>query len=273
MTQDTSDDIGDVAFDRLSIPQGSRLLLMGGNGGNGGIGGQLAERALVLGAEIVSLDTERAIAERPLPSWIACIPIDARNETSLRTAFDAVAQRWKAIDGFVFLTGFSPPLRSITETPVNDWDEVMNVNLRSAFLAMQMAVPLMKQPGGSIVAVSSGLAINVERGWGPYAATKAGLIALAKVLAKEVAPGIRVNLVAPGMVDTPFLSGGTGRTGNTPRPKVQDMPFYKAVQPTMLMGRVAVADDVVGPVLFLLGEGSRYMTGQTIHINGGRYMP
>lgn len=243
-------------------------------GGNGGIGSQLVERGRSIGAHIISLDTERAIAERPLPEDVHCVPIDASVPASLHAAFEKVGKLWEAIDGFVFLTGFSPPQRPLMTTPLNDWDEVMSVNLRSAFIAFQLVVPLMKQPGGSIVAISSGLASNVEPGFGPYSASKAGIIALAKVLAKELAPGIRVNVVAPGMVDTPFLAGGTGRLrGNAPAPRIQETSFYKALQSTMLMGRVAVPDDVVGPILFLLGDGARYMTGQTIHINGGRYMP
>lgn len=261
---------GPIPFDRLSLPVGSRLLLVGGNGG---IGAQLAERALSIGAEVISLDTDRAMDERPLPEAVTCVPIDARDPATLRAAFEQVGQRWPAIDGFVFLTGISAPQRPLLETTLSDWDNVISINLRSAFVAFQLAIPLMKQPGGSMVAVSSGLAINVEPKWGAYAASKAALIAMAKVLAKEVAPGIRVNLVAPGMVDTPFLSGGTGSQTDAPPRSVEDMPFYKTVRSTMLMGRVAVPDDVVGPVLFLLSEGSRYMTGQTIHINGGRYMP
>jgi 3-oxoacyl-[acyl-carrier protein] reductase len=263
-------DVKTAAAERPSIRAGSRLVLLGGNGG---IGATLAERAEELGAQVVSLDTPSAIAERPLRQDIACFPIDATDPATLRVSFEQVKKRWDAIDGFVFLAGFSPPRAPLLTTSLSDWDNVMSVNLRAAFVAFQLVLPLMKRPGGSIVAVSSGLAVNVEPGFGPYSASKAGLIALAKVLAKEAAPDVRVNIVAPGMVDTPFLAGGTGRVRTENPTPIEDTEFFKVVRPSILLGRVATPDDVVDPILFLLGDGSRYVTGQTIHINAGRYMP
>lgn len=270
MTESTHMTEDMIEFDRFSVRPGSRLLLMGGNGG---IGAGLAERAVAAGLRVISLDTPAAIAERPLPQEVTCLAIDATEPASLQSAFQRVGELWPSVDGFVFLTGFSPPRAPLSATALGDWDAVFTVNLRAAFIALQSVAPLMREPGASIVLVSSGLAINVEPGFGPYSASKAGLIALGKTFAKEVAPAIRVNIVAPGMVDTPFLAGGTGRTRENPSAKAQDSDFFKVVQASLLLGRVAIPDDVIGPILFLLGSGSRYMTGQTIHINAGRYMP
>jgi 3-oxoacyl-[acyl-carrier protein] reductase len=258
------------AGERPAIRAGSRLLLLGGNGG---IGSKLAERATELGAHVISLDTPSAIAERPFGHDILCLPLDAEDPATIRASFEQVGKQWETIDGFVFLAGLSPPRAPLMTTSLSDWDSVMSVNLRAAFVAFQLVLPLMKRPGGSIVAVSSGLAVNVEPGFGPYSASKAGLIALAKVLAKEAAPDVRVNIVAPGMVDTPFLAGGTGRPRAENVVPVEETEFFKVVKPSILLGRIATPDDVVDPILFLLGNGSRYMTGQTIHINAGRYMP
>jgi 3-oxoacyl-[acyl-carrier protein] reductase len=86
-----------------------------------------------------------------------------------------------------------------------------DINLRGAFLTAKAATPLMRRPGGAMAFVSSGLAINVEPGFAAYTASKAGLLGLMKVLAKELAPDIRVNAVAPGLVETAFLAGGTGQ--------------------------------------------------------------
>ena len=98
---------------------------------------------------------------------------------------------------------------------------------------------------------------------------KAGMIALTKTLALEHAPRIRANTVAPGPVDTAFLRGGTGRSTEG-EPVSLDIAAYNAIIP---LKRVATPEDIVGPVMFLLGPQSAYMTGQTLWVNGGAYMP
>lgn len=115
----------------------------------------------------------------------------------------------------------------------------------------------------------SGLGAYIRPQFGPYAASKAGMIALTKTFALEHAPRVRVNAVAPGPVDTAFLRGGTGRSNEDGVPTI-DIEGFNAAIP---MRRIAVSDDVVGPVMFLLGPDSAYMTGQTLCVNGGAYMP
>lgn len=253
-----------------AITPGSRMVVMGGHGG---IGACLAEALVVAGARVASLDLPHVIAARPLRPDITAVPIDATDATSIEAAFAAVDKLWGGLDGLVFATGFSPGVRPVAQTPLADWDAVLAVNLRAAFLAAKLAVPLMRD-GGSIVMISSGLAVNVEPGWAPYAASKAGMIALAKVLAKEVAPAIRVNVVAPGAVDTPFLSGGADKTAEAGANRwFFESGLWDKLKPSIALGRIAVPQDVVGPVLFLLGPASGYMTGQTLHVNGGRFMP
>jgi NAD(P)-dependent dehydrogenase (short-subunit alcohol dehydrogenase family) len=95
------------------------------------------------------------------------------------------------------------------------------------------------------------------------------LIALTKTLALEHAPRVRPNSVAPGPVDTAFLRGGTGRSDENKSISL-DVGAYSAMIP---LRRIAVPDDVAGPVMFLLGPQSGYMTGQTLWVNGGAYMP
>jgi NAD(P)-dependent dehydrogenase (short-subunit alcohol dehydrogenase family) len=123
--------------------------------------------------------------------------------------------------------------------------------------------------GASLVNVSSGLAQFVRPNYGPYAAAKAAIIALTKTLAHEHAPRVRCNVVSPGAVDTAFLRGGTGRSDEDGVPTI-DMAAYAAAIP---LKRMAVPQDVVGPILFLLGPASSYMTGQSLWVNGGAYMP
>ena len=141
-------------------------------------------------------------------------------------------------------------------------------NLGSSYLLNRAAVPrLARRGGGSVVNVASGLATRVLPGFGPYSASKAGLIALTKAVAVENAPAIRANAVAPAAVDTDFLVGGTGRERTESH---LDREGYMKMIP---MRRLGVPADVVGPILFLLGPASAYMTGQTLYINGGALTP
>jgi 3-oxoacyl-[acyl-carrier protein] reductase len=177
----------------------------------------------------------------------------------------------------VHLPGYMTPQVDLDTLTAEQFDEGMAVNLRSAFLALKEALPMLRaNGGGSVLLMASGLATLVERGTATYSAAKAGIVALTKGLAKENAPAIRVNCIAPGAVDTAFLHGGTGRGGDGARGSkktimVKDMNLDRIVS-TIPLGRIAVADDVVGPMLFLLGPAARYLTGQTLYINGGRIM-
>lgn len=259
---------------RLAPESGSRIVIVGGCGG---IGAALATGALRLGMEVVNLDLARAIATRPPDPRVRSIAIDLRDPASFAAAAAELASRWTSVDAAVYLSGFSPPPHPVASTTLDEWDEVLDVNLRGAFVAAKHLAPLLSAGAGSLVLVSSGLAANVERGWSAYSASKAGLTALGKVLAKELAPAVRVNVVAPGPVDTPFLSGGTGRTATAAADGdsgwFAKSGFGAAILQTIPLQRIAVPDDVVAPIIFLLGPGARYITGQTLYVNGGRYMP
>lgn len=258
---------------RLAPEPGSRIVVVGGCGG---IGAALTTGALQLGMEVVNLDLERAIATRPPDPRIRSIAIDLRDSASFAAAAADVASHWPSIDAAVYLSGFSPPPHSVASTTLDEWDEVLDVNLRGAFVAAKHLAPLLSAGAGSLVLVSSGLATNVERGWSAYSASKAGLNALGKVLAKELAPAVRVNVIAPGPVETPFLVGGTGRTAGAADCNsgwFAKSGYGAAILPTIPLQRIAVPDDVVAPIMFLLGPGARYITGQTLYVNGGRYMP
>ena len=128
---------------------------------------------------------------------------------------------------------------------------------------------LEKGSAASLVNIASGLGAYIRPQFGPYAASKAGMIALTKTFALEHAPRVRANAVAPGPVDTAFLRGGTGRSSEDGAPTI-DVAAFNATIP---LRRIALPEDVVGPVMFLLGSDSGYMTGQTLWVNGGAYMP
>ena len=265
-----------VDFARLAPARGARIVL---TGGCGGIGRRFVEVAHGLGIELAVIDLPAAIKRHALPKGVIAIPYDARKDNAAKKAFAAVAKKWGGkIDGFIHLPGYMTPQVNLDELATADFDEGIAVNLRSAFLALKEALPLMRaNGGGSVLLVASGLATLVEKGTATYSAAKAGIIAMTKGLAKENAPNIRVNCIAPAAVDTEFLRGGTGRGGDDPKRAsakkimVKDLDLTRMLT-TIPLGRIAVVDDVIGPMLFLLGPGARFMTGQTLYINGGRLM-
>ncbi len=245
------------------VPQaGTRLALIGGAGG---IGRALADEAAALGIAVTLLDLPASLeaADR------AGIPIDVADVESVDAAFAELARHTGgAIDAMVNLAGFTLDRIAVADLDPALWQQVIAANLTGAFLVARAALPLLRKgKDPAIVHVASGLAARVAPGYGPYSASKAGLIALTKALAVENAPWLRANAVAPGAVDTVFLRGGTGRA---PLPQRLDEAAYVRTIP---LGRIATPDDVVGPILFLLGPGAAYMTGQVLWVNGGALTP
>ena len=244
---------------------GTRIAVVGGCGG---IGRALVEAALGLDCRVVVMDLAASLAEAPPPAGVAARALDVTDAGSVAAAFAG----FEGLEAVVNLAGFAGVRRPVGEMAAEAWGAVLDANLSGAFRVAQAALPSLRESGrsgraGSLVHVASGLAARLLPGYGAYGASKAGLIALTKAIAVENAPLVRANAVAPGAVDTAFLRGGMGRAEGGTR---LDVDAYAAGLP---MGRIAVADDVVGPILFLCGPGAGYMTGQVLWINGGGQMP
>ncbi len=233
-------------------------------GGAGGIGRALTLRAKSEGWNVTVMDLQASLSAHPVPDGVLFVPIDLSDPRSVSAAFSTLGP----LDGFVNLAGFMSPHQKLVNTPLEIFDEVMTGNLRGAFLAAQAALPLLQQASGAMVNVASGLGAHARPGFGPYAAAKAGMISLTKTLALEAAPHVRVNAVGPSAIDTAFLRGGEGRGASDAVPV--DLKAMAAATP---LGRNATPEDVVGPILFLLGADASFMTGQVLWINGGGYMP
>ena len=133
----------------------------------------------------------------------------------------------------------------------------MEVNLDGAYNTVKAALPSMKK--GSIVMVSSQLAFKGSSYGADYAASKAGMLGMARSLARELAPYIRVNSIAPGYVDTDILAGDSPEKR---KKRISQVP----------LGRIASPVDIAGPVVFLLSDMSEYVTGATLDINGGLFI-
>ena len=233
-------------------------------GGCGGIGRQLVADAQAAGWTPIVFDLARSIEAHALED-IEMHPVDASDPDDIDRA---VARTSDPVQGFVNLCGFvsgDEPL--VARTPA-EWAEVMSGNLNAAFFAARAFAPRIAS-GGSVVQIGSGLGHFARPGYGPYAIAKAGIAAMTRQMAIEMAPDIRVNCVAPSAVDTAFLRGGTGRSDED-EPVRLDIDAYSAAIP---MRRVAVPEDVTGPILFLLSDQASYITGQVLHVNGGAFMP
>ena len=258
-----------VDFSRLGPAPGQRLAVVGGCGG---IGRALVAMAQDIGLKVAVLDLPSSLSNHPPPNECLSLTLDATDEGSVNKAFSQVQDAWDGLDVLVNLCGFANAFTPVQESTSESWTDVVDGNLRSAFLCARAAVPLLQDSNaGAIINTASGLAYKGMPGTSAYGAAKAGVIALSKSLAQECAPNIRVNVIAPGAVDTAFLRGGTSRGGEqSDQPANIDLDHYANITP---MKRLAVVEDVIGPILFLAGDASRFMTGQVIHINGGGYMP
>jgi NAD(P)-dependent dehydrogenase (short-subunit alcohol dehydrogenase family) len=221
-------------------------------GGAGGLGTAIAARLRADGRTVVTLD--RVAVAGGAESHV----VDVADDAALTAVVSAIAARHDGIAGLVCAAG-TVRERPVAEMSLADWQSVVDASLTGAFLAARAALPSMVAARrGSIVAFSSGYAHKGYRNGANYAAAKAGVEALIKSIALENAAfGIRANSIAPGPIETAMLAPGRAA----------------AIAPLIPMGRVGQPDDVVGLVRFLLGDESAYITGQTIHVNGGFTMP
>ena len=142
----------------------------------------------------------------------------------------------------------------------DEFDRVIRLNLKGNFLLTRAVARIMRENGrGSIILFSSIRGVTVEPGQGVYAATKAGLVQLARALAVELGPyGVRANCIAPGIVETPLTR------------QIKDQPdWYDAYSKRNALGRWAKADEMAGPVVFLASDAASYVTGAVLFVDGG----
>lgn|SRR5574337_418647 len=250
----------------LLPPAGSNIAVIGACGG---IGSDIVQQLIAAECNVVSVDLERSLSEAPSAAAHS-IAFDGRDEGSIEKMAQQLQRVMPRLDGLVIASGFAGQRMPITDWSVQAIDEIITGNLRLMTLCLRALVPLLQHGDtATVVLITSDMAYVPQPGYAPYIAAKAGLVAMGQSVAREVAPSVRINFVSPGAVDTPFLRGGRGRTMDPDAPLRFDMDEYLTKIP---LARLAVAEDVTGPVLFLLGPGSSYMTGNVLHVSGGAYM-
>ncbi len=191
------------------------------------------------------------------------IQADVRQKAGIAALVRGTTERFGPIDVLVNNAGSLVERMKVLEVTEEKWDNIMNLNLKSAVLCSQAVAPsMMERKKGAIINVVS---IAGRNGGGPgagaYAAAKGGLITLTKSLAKEMAPfGVRVNAISPGVIDTPFHEAFS-----TPE-------MIKGFVAGIPMGRTGTSMECATVIAFLASEASGYIAGETVEVNGGQLM-
>jgi NAD(P)-dependent dehydrogenase (short-subunit alcohol dehydrogenase family) len=227
-------------------------------GAAGGIGRATVAALMRDGYSVSAVDVALAALPCTFDTPLQQVSADVTDETDVARAVSGCVEHFGALDCVVHLAG-AVGKGPLVDVSASDWRRLLEVNLTSAFLLAKAAHQALRARRGSLVLISSTNARNGGSALsGPaYAVAKAGIINLARYLAKEwAADGIRVNCVAPGPVDTPMLARLSESTMDTLRRSIP-------------LGRVATPDDVAASIAFLCSPQAAYLTGTVMNVSGG----
>ena len=233
-------------------------------GGNSGIGLSAAQQFSQEGAQVIITGRNATTLAEAAASVPNCVvhQADIKDIDTMTELADACATGGMQLDALFVNAGIG------TFALVNDvtpelWDQVHDINLRGCFFAIQRLLPLMKD-GGSIVITGSIGATAAVPGNVIYAAAKAGLRAVARILAKELVDrGIRVNMVSPGPTETPLINRNVGMS------EAEVDGLRQAMIAAVPMGRMGEADEVANAVVFLASDEASFITGIDLTVDGG----
>ena len=234
-------------------------------GAAGGIGRAVVNLFSEKGWHVIGVD--RSEFGDGFPNNGLFIRSDISRAEDMQAIFEKAHQFTESLDALVNNAAMQIA-KPIVDTTVEEWDAVMASNLRSVFLGVKLAYPLLKKGGGAVVNVSSVHAIQTSANIAAYAASKGGLLALTRAMAIEFAPdNIRVNAILPGAVDTPMLRAGLGR-GHVGHGDVQERLDNLARK--TVSGKVGKPEEIAHAIYFLAdNEQSSFMTGQALVVDGG----
>ena len=232
-------------------------------GATGGIGREIARKFHKQGATLALTDMDLGTLkdfQDELGGRVFIYPANLTDSDSLATLIRMAENDMGKIDILINNAGITKDGLSMRMTD-EQWQKVLDVNLTAGFKLVRAVIPgMMKRRYGRIVSMASVVGVAGNVGQANYAASKAGLIAMSKCMAQELAGrGITLNCVAPGFIKTPMTD-------------VLPDAAKEALMKRIPMGRLGTASDVANTVVFLASEEASYITGQTIHVNGGMAM-
>ncbi|CAN7226752.1 3-oxoacyl-[acyl-carrier-protein] reductase [Bosea sp. LjRoot90] len=232
-------------------------------GATGGLGGAIARRLHAQGATVALSGTRVEALEalaKELGERVEITPCDLSNRESVEALVPAAEAKLGGLDILVNNAGVTRD-NLFMRLKDEDWDFVLAVNLTAAFRLSRAAVKsMMRRRYGRIVSIGSVVGTSGNPGQGNYAASKAGLIGMSKSLAAEVASrNITVNVVAPGFIESPMT-------------EVLNEKQREGILADVPMGRLGQGADVAAAVAYLASDEAGYVTGQTLHVNGGMAM-
>jgi len=237
-------------------------------GGAGNIGQAVVDRLAKDNYGIVILDMNQDAGNQVVSEFAKRNVIldfhraDLAQEAEVKSAFDKIKANHGRVDLLVNVAGGSFYRHKIEDYPLDHWRTVIDANLTATFLCCRAVTVLMKkQKSGAIVNISSDIAYSGGENRSAYAAAKAGILGLTRTLALELAPaGVRVNAIAPGRIETAKV-----------RSHYTDAE-WKASNERIPLGHPGAVEDVADAVAYLASDAAKHVTGQTLHVNGGRIM-
>jgi 3-oxoacyl-[acyl-carrier protein] reductase len=246
----------------MSKPLQGEIALV--TGASRGIGAAIADELAAMGATVIGTATSAggatAIGERLAAQGGHGRELNVTDGAAVQTLIDGIATEFGAISILVNNAGITRD-QLLLRMKDEDWQDVIDTNLSSVYRTSKAVLRgMMKARKGRIISIASVIGLTGNPGQANYAAAKAGIIAFSKSLAREIGTrGITVNVVAPGFIDTDMT-------------RALPEEARQALLGQIALGRLGQVADIAGAVAFLASPAAAYITGETLHVNGGMYM-